>query len=145
MYGKCATYIFSNTSLFSLHDYCKLNFDDSLNLTANHPLGAELQALLQDVLVAKTMQVQKLKIEGDCLVLANILSRRATYLWEYMRHSKKLLDTLEHFQTWQVSFCRRLENADVYASALMAHPALTVCKDFFPPNVAFLYHKDDDN
>lgn len=80
----------------------ELNFDVVLNLTANlagmggitrnqsygemiaaftgaikatHPLGAELQPLLKGVLIAKTMKIRPVMIDGDCLILVENLQR----------------------------------------------------------------------
>lgn len=44
----------------------------------DHPLEAELEILLQGIIVAQSMRIKYLEIEGDCLILAENLQRAGT-------------------------------------------------------------------
>lgn len=49
-------------------------------VSVDHPLGAELWALLKGIELCLQMRLKSVIIEGDCLILINHLKRRVLYL-----------------------------------------------------------------
>lgn len=73
---------------------------------AEHPSEAELQSLLQGVIVCHYKGIGKVILEGDCSILVESLQKTEKLSWKFMITWKKLTENLAKFEKWEIGFCR---------------------------------------
>lgn len=149
--------------------YYKLNFDGAVNPRAqtagiggiirdangemiaaftgraSHPMEAELQALVEGLLISQRKGIRKIIIECDCLVIVKNLEKLGNLQsWAITTSWKELLDTLEKFDNWEVKFCRRTENRIADILAKIAYPILAVFSTAIPLEIREVYEQEKE-
>lgn len=67
-------------------------------------------ALHEGVSICHKNGIKWVILEGDCLILVKSLKKENNRYWDFMFTWKKLFNFLKAFDTWKISFCRKLHN-----------------------------------
>lgn len=112
-------------------------------IMAGHSLEAVLQALIKGIEICREMGLQCIKMEGDCLILAESLKMRVgIYHGSSWSLGRSLIQSLTQVNWWNAKFCWTTVNRVADGLSKLEYPMITIFHSYLSPFIQELYLQD---